>query len=271
MRLIEAFLEGKDGESLLCEDAIFVGDSFAAVFDGATDKTDVLYDGVPGGRFAADALVRAMEGMEPEISSNECVATLTIALADAILESGPSRQPRDEPSASAVIYSAVRSEIWRVGDCSWSVNGQPSLGRKLIDEIVANARAALLNALLIGGSTLDELRSSDPGREMTMPLLEEQYRFRNVANPGQILGFGALDRTPVPARFIEVTSVGPHCDVVLASDGYPRLLPTLADTEEALAQDLAHDPLRIGQFKATKAVAVGQISFDDRAYVRLRS
>ena len=57
--------------------------------------------------------------------------------------------------------------------------------------------------------------------------------------------------------------------VVLASDGYPRILPTLAASEEALAGLLAADPLCIGPLCGTKGVRPGNVSFDDRAYVRL--
>jgi len=85
------------------------------------------------------------------------------------------------------------------------------------------------------------------------------------------LGFGAIDGQDVPQRFIEIIPVKPGEEVVLATDGYPQLLPTLRETEEALAQDLLRDPLRIGQHKATKAVAPGQTSFDDRAFLRFKA
>ncbi len=271
MRVMERFVEGKDHEPSMCEDLIFVGDAFAAVFDGATDKTDALYDGVLGGRFAVETLAGAMERMPPEVSPVECVAELTADLGAGIRQYGSAGRPRDEPSASAVIYSAARSEIWRVGDCSWSLDNEPNIGQKTIDKVVAEARAALLEALLMGSFSVDELRASDPGRAMVLPLLEEQYRFRNLDGPSCGLGFGALDGAPVPAHFIEVVPVGSGSDIVLATDGYPRLLPTLEESEAALAEDIAADPLRIGDHKSTKAVAPGQSSFDDRAYLRLRT
>jgi hypothetical protein len=59
-------------------------------------------------------------------------------------------------------------------------------------------------------------------------------------------------------------------DLVLASDGYPEILPTLAETEARLAELLAEDPSCVGVLRGTKGVMAGQISFDDRAYLRLR-
>jgi hypothetical protein len=55
---------------------------------------------------------------------------------------------------------------------------------------------------------------------------------------------------------------------VLATDGYPTLLPTLAASEEALQQQRANDPLNIGSFQATKAFHPDNNSFDDRSYIR---
>ena len=56
--------------------------------------------------------------------------------------------------------------------------------------------------------------------------------------------------------------------VVLASDGYPYLLPSLLETENALASVIKEDPLCFRRFKSVKGVGPGNISFDDRAYLK---
>ena len=56
----------------------------------------------------------------------------------------------------------------------------------------------------------------------------------------------------------------------MATDGYPFLCPTLEASEAELARQLADDPLNIGHFQATKACMKGNLSFDDRAYIRFR-
>lgn len=58
--------------------------------------------------------------------------------------------------------------------------------------------------------------------------------------------------------------------VVLASDGYPTLLPTLKESEKALAHHLIDDPQNIGEFVATKGLVEGNVSFDDRTYIKLK-
>lgn len=269
MRVIESFVESKTGDMSACEDWIFESDAFVAVFDGATDKTDARWDGVPGGRFAVETLADALGALEEDVSGLECVAVLTERLSAAIADWASEATPEDSPSASAVIYSAARKEVWRVGDCSWGQGKRVHIGEKAIDEIVSSARAALLSALLTKGVTLDTLRGSDPGRAMVLPLLEEQYWFRNLDDPSCGLAFGALDGKPVPAQFVEIYSVAPDEELLLATDGYPEAMPTLKESEERLKQDIAEDPLRIGRHKTTKGVAPDQVSFDDRAYVRL--
>ncbi|MDX6718523.1 MAG: hypothetical protein QOJ63_777 [Solirubrobacteraceae bacterium] len=60
-------------------------------------------------------------------------------------------------------------------------------------------------------------------------------------------------------------------EIVLASDGYPRIYGSLAGSEAALATSLKADPLRIREDRTTKGVRPGHRSFDDRAFVRLRA
>lgn len=57
-------------------------------------------------------------------------------------------------------------------------------------------------------------------------------------------------------------------DIVLASDGYPFLEPTLDQSERALAELKASDPHLISRFPTTKGFEPGLDSFDDRAYLR---
>lgn len=58
-------------------------------------------------------------------------------------------------------------------------------------------------------------------------------------------------------------------ELVLASDGYPFLKPTLDESEAMLASQLGNDPLCMNTFKATKGLMAGNKSFDDRSYLRV--
>ena len=60
-------------------------------------------------------------------------------------------------------------------------------------------------------------------------------------------------------------------EVVLASDGYPKLFGTLEESEHYLQKVLAEDPLCISLNKQTKGLMVGNNSYDDRTFVRFVS
>lgn len=84
---------------------------------------------------------------------------------------------------------------------------------------------------------------------------------------GQNRQYAVIDGTPIYMPGTRIITAA-H-SVVLASDGYPTLLPTLHESEEALAKHLATDPQNITDFVATKGLVEGNLSFDDRAYVSL--
>ncbi len=58
--------------------------------------------------------------------------------------------------------------------------------------------------------------------------------------------------------------------IILASDGYPLLKNSLEASEQALHHILENDPLLFRLYKATKGVQDGHVSYDDRAYIKLR-
>ena len=143
------------------------------------------------------------------------------------------------------------------------------LGDSPVDRATSSARAAFLRARLIQGVPVERLRAQDDGRALIRPLLDMQHAFRNVDAPDEPFGYGAIDGRPVPQRYLEKWEVPDAREIILASDGYPALFPSLVQTEEHLRAELERDPLRIGRSASTKGVAPGAVSFDDRAYLRL--
>jgi hypothetical protein len=267
MKVLESFMEGKRGRPDESEDAIVVTDDFVFVIDGATDKTGIQVDGVTTGSFASCQIAQAVQWLPPQADATECVMLLTEAV-DRTLMKELSAPPDDRPSGVFVAYSRARREIWRVGDCSFSMGGMVRLGRKRIDETASSARGAYLRSLLLAGASVEDLLENDPGRQLILPLLRQQFVFRNRSAERRF-GYGAVDGTPVPRRFIEVHRVLSDARIVLATDGYARLFPSLEETERYWARDIAQDPLRIESHPSTKGVHPGDVSFDDRAFVLL--
>lgn len=109
-------------------------------------------------------------------------------------------------------------------------------------------------------------RSPDPAREMIMPFLRLQSRFANKRGP---YGYFVFDGYTDPTYPIRTVHIDPGDEVVLASDGYPILRPTLAESEHELARLKREDPALIGsEYQSTKGFTPGLDSFDDRTYLR---
>lgn len=266
MEIIERFTRGKSGGSDGGEDVVVVNGSFAAVIDGATDKSGGRYRALSGGRLVAEALADALGLISPLVGGAEVIAQLTAAVARAVADAGGDLDSPTRPSANVVIYNAVRREIVRVGDCAFRLHGRTDAPTKRIDQIAADARAALLEAVRLAGTL--EATEPDPGIEMIAPLLGMQGMFQN--HPDHPLGFGVLDGHTVPLRYLEVVDVGDAKELILASDGYPVVCDTLAESESQLTLALAVDPLCVGRLRSTKGLAPEQVRFEGRSYLRLR-
>lgn len=268
MQVIERFLAAKaDGEEH-CEDGIVLTDDFAAVIDGATDKTGRRYEGMTGGRYELLTCAGAFGSLDPGADAPSAVSWLTAAVAER-LPSGLAASER--PGAAFSAFSRERREIWQVGDVGYWHAGMPEGGacpRKKLDGCAAEIRAAILRAELARGVTADSLAQHDPGRQAILGLLTHGV-FGNNPGAGE-WAYAVIDGTAVPTGLVVVHRVPDNVsEVVLASDGYPRILPTLAASERYLAELLAQDPLCIGANRGTKGVGPGQASYDDRAYLRL--
>ena len=170
--------------------------------------------------------------------------------------------PEERLTASAIIFSRVRREVWMIGDCQCLANGQYYDNPKPYEQQLAELRATRVRELLTQGVTAEQQLESDPAREVVIAPLLETMKQQNVT-------FAVIDGFPIAEQFVPVYTLDFRpWELVFASDGYPRLCPTLAESEQWLATQKQNDPLNIGQFKATKAFIRGNNSFDDRTYIR---
>ena len=152
-----------------------------------------------------------------------------------------------------------------VGDCQCLVDGQYFDNPKPAEAHEAQIRAEYNCRLLTEGrATVEQLMDDDQGRTAMMPSLLESMKGENI-------DYAVIDGFPIPMGKVRVLTLdfSPH-EVVLASDGYPFLRPTLEESETALARLLRDDPLCIRQFLSAKGLMNGQKSFDDRAYIRFK-
>jgi glycerophosphoryl diester phosphodiesterase len=274
-RVVESFLQSKNGQPEDCEDVIHISDHFIAVIDGATSKTPDRWDGKTGGRQAADIIDATFYHMPPGCNARQATDQLTSAIRAFYVENSFIEQVKVQPerrlTASVVAISLTQREIWSIGDCQFMLQDSLFSTRKKVDQVVEEARAFFLESEIIDEQiTVEDLLSNDTGREFIMPFLERQHRFQNNPNAGSFY-YAAVDGFPIPDDGIVVKPIPEDVThIVLASDGYPFLRSSLAASEQLLADLLQRDPLLFRDYKSTKGLVAGNVSFDDRAYVNVQ-
>jgi glycerophosphoryl diester phosphodiesterase len=239
-----------------------------AVIDGATTEAGHEIDGRAPGRFAMEVMREAIGHLDPDADAVSAIGALTSALAHALAAHG--LRPGELASACVLIASEYRHEIWRVGNSTFVIGGEPHPQYWRLAEVPAELRATYLRALLRAGSvTAEELRHRDPSLELIAPLLRVEHVFRNAPDAGE-LAYAAIDGLEVPTALIERASLPAGVDVVFASDGYPVASGELVQAEAYLRDSLAEDPLRIFRHREVRGVMPGMTSYDDRAYLRFQ-
>ncbi len=269
----EQIVVSKTGNEDICEDAIIVNENFAAVIDGATSKSDFYWDGKTSGQAAKDILKKSIELLPPDCNAYEAVAHLTRSVASVYRLYGNEKKVEKDPNqritASIAIYSSRAREVWLVGDCQALIGEKLFSNDKLIDDIFTSARAAVLEIELAEGASIANLLKTDPGRLFIYPLLKRQGILQN--NPViKELWYPVIDGFKVPESGIKILKVPIDVSyIVIATDGYPLLRKNLAESEAELHYLIEQDPLMFRLFKTTKGVNPGDVSFDDRAYLKL--
>ena len=226
------------------------------------------------GRYAMTLVSRFISRMSPDTTCHQFCAGVTRAFRDVYLPLWrlTGRQsmaellaahPEERLCASAVVYSCRRREIWLVGDCQCLVGGELCENPKPYEQLLAEHRAEKVRQLLSQGLTPEAILADDQARAAIIPqMLREMQQQQNKT-------YAVIDGFPIPeARVPIITLDFRPWEIVLASDGYPFLCPTLAESEARLAEQRRNDPLNIGDFKATKGFTPGNNSFDDRTYIR---
>ena len=256
------------------EDGIVVTPDFIAVIDGSTSKTTHRYHPcMTNGRYAMLIVSRYIRRMSADTSCHQFCSGVTHEIQrryhPGLLRrlfskhpADPATHPEERLTASAVVYSRLRREIWMIGDCQCLINGELCENPKPYEQILAEQRAVKVCELLVEGRTPEEILANDEARASIIPRMLQEMKNQNVT-------YAVIDGFRIPEHLVPVITLDFRSwEIVLASDGYPFLCPTLAESEARLAQQKTADPLNIGDFKATKGFTVGNNSFDDRTYIK---
>lgn len=266
--VVEAFTASKTKHDDDNEDVYADGPIWTVVCDGTSDKSGYRLNGRTGGWHVSRLIAEVFTAAGPGATTTDLLTAINLRYDD-LFGSTVDPSSSERPSAVFTAFNKIAGTVVRVGDVTWTDGTDVFAVQNKVEAVHVAMRSNYLRMLLAEGATVEELLEHDPARALILPSLRREVAFRNRADVGD-LAFPAVDGRPIPDQFIEKWTVGPNVTaVMIASDGYPRVLSTLDETETYLQDDLLRDPLRIGRHAGTKAPGPGFVSFDDRTYVRL--
>lgn len=243
-----------------------ITENFIAVVDGVTSKTDYFHLGKTTGRVAMEIVKKQIEELPPTAKLEEFVQNVNKGFASLYREVDfPYEKKKNGFQAVSVIYSNFYREIWLIGDCQLVIDGKSYTNPKKSDSILAEMRSLILKINELKGNEISGHR--DEGRELILPWIVESAIFANCDIPE--FGYAVLNGEDIPESLLKVFPLdeGYH-EIILASDGYPRLEDTLEKTEDRLKEQIDTDPMCYKDFHSTKGIIGNSKSFDDRTYIR---
>lgn len=287
MKIIESSIIGKKSPEA-CEDGMVVTDDFIAVIDGSTSKTPKhLNPDMKNGRYAMMLISEYIrEELKADASVDDFCQGVTAYIYNKVyeklgVEERLKEHPEERLTASAILYSRTRNEVWMVGDCQAIIDGKLYENGKPYEQEIARKRVELIEQ---GLSPAEARKQIEPllikamlsGQNQTytvidgFPIYREGVKVVSVSASSSVQdSVPASDSVPCfDSASASDTIPSSSSEIVLASDGYPFLKPTLAASEAALAEQIANDPQNIRSFIATKGIVEGNKSFDDRTYIR---
>lgn len=287
MKIIESSIIGKKSPEA-CEDGMVVTDDFIAVIDGSTSKTPKhLNPDMKNGRYAMMLISEYIwEELKADASVDDFCQGVTAYIYNKVyeklgVEERLKEHPEERLTASAILYSRTRNEVWMVGDCQAIIDGKLYENGKPYEQEIARKRVELIEQ---GLSPAEARKQIEPllikamlsGQNQTytvidgFPIYREGVKVVSVSVSSSVQdSVPASDSVPCSdSASASDTIPSSSSEIVLASDGYPFLKPTLAASEAALAEQIANDPQNIRSFIATKGIVEGSKSFDDRTYIR---
>ena len=305
MKIIESSIIGKKSPEA-CEDGMVVSDDFIAVIDGSTSKTPKhLNPDMKNGRYAMMLISEYIrEELKADASVDDFCQGVTAYIYNKVyeklgVEERLKEHPEERLTASAILYSRTRNEVWMVGDCQAIIDGKLYENGKPYEQEIARKRVELIEQ---GLSPAEARKQIEPllikamlsGQNQTytvidgFPIYREGVKVVSVSDSSSVQGsVSSSDSSSVQdsvsssdscsvqdpvscsgSASASDTIPSSSSEIVLASDGYPFLKPTLAASEAALAEQIANDPQNIRSFIATKGIVEGNKSFDDRTYIR---
>lgn len=247
MAQVQSFSKGKiDGRN---EDYFDYNETCFVIADGATDKSGRSYEGKTGGEIVSrlvvqEALSSALNGIELVNFLNKKVYQLY----ENLHITSDITNPQYRFTCGCIVTRIIKERliITYVGDLGFRINGTTIYQEvKRVDIDSAEERA----------SYIKKTGDVHGSRKHIMPLLLKQFEYQN--NPQHTLGYGVIDGTTSPEKFVK-TFQYPKEEVRLLelfSDGYFTIPSgtTISDWENAFEKVEREDPDKWKIHKSTKS------------------
>lgn len=274
MKIVESKTCGKKDGHSLSEDEYCVTEHYACVIDGATDNATKRFGGHTLGQVISKQIKRSVTMLPRDAELGEIIKIINKNIINEYKQLGIYESIYNNellpPTAAMALYSKSKHVVWMINDCQCMVDGKIYLNEKSVDDITAMARSLYLEAEIQKGKTVKELLEHDPSHEVVRPLLKKQYAMQNTMVHSQY-SYVTITGFDFDLDLVKVIKIKADAEfLVLATDGYPVLRPTLEESESELSDILENDPLCIRQYKLAKGLRTGNDSFDDRTYIKIR-
>lgn len=244
---IDTFSKGKnEGRN---EDYCGYNDSTFIVADGATDKSRRLYENKTGGELISHLVVEAC--LSTDANGVDLVDLLNKKVAEFYKKLGIEdliQDPKNRFGCGFILVRLVKNKlvITYSGDLGFRVNRVEVYQEvKQVDIDNANERSKYI--LQTG-----DLQGS---RAHIMPLLLKQFDYQN--NSSHKLGYGVIDGTTTPAKFVKQFDWKKENvrTLELFTDGYFAIPKgtTIEDWEKLHEQIEKEDPYKFKKYKSTKS------------------
>jgi hypothetical protein len=277
----ESFLSSKAGAPDGGEDRLVLGPHYFGVIDGATSRRGP-WGKRPAGEILAESLqqllcdARATDPTDLVEAVNQTIETAAKAAGVDLTD------VNNRADVAFAAYVPSQNAVYHIHDCGFGFlleSGEFIENReeKLIDTYLADLRTAAV-AFLRGQGQDPFADGQDLGRAFIAPFLDRLPELQNIEPsdgtrwafglPRGLFAYKTFNGLPTT---IDITAVPPSAqEIILASDGFPRLFPTLAETRAYLETTLQADPECLQHIVSSKGRAPGNKSHDDLSYVRLQ-
>ena len=208
IRLIESTSIGKKAEKN--DDDIYVGENFAAVIDGVSDKSTIDVNGkkVKIAEIITEALQKMDRPTAPlyakTLEFSEFVTYINMYI-NKYCQSIQHDLAKNPLEATGVFYSKYHNQIWLIGDCRAIYDENEITNDLKIDEVYAEIRTEIVNTLLQLGYKKEELISSNIEKDIIInPELISQYiKDEGEAERIRMYMQGIMHRTLLETGFLE--------------------------------------------------------------------